>query len=95
MLSDAMTSVNVRASFDLDCAARPCLAVFAGQIPDEEERSAVIQRLVESHPGVHSRSTTLLGEGGRVSWVLALADEDPTREERALVDPRIEDLLAR
>jgi hypothetical protein len=95
MLSDAMTSVSVRASFDLDCAARPCLAVFAGRIPDEEERSAVIQRLVESHPGIHLRSTTILGEAGRVSWVLGLADEEPTREEDALVDTRIEDLLLR
>lgn len=95
MLSDAMTSVSVRASFDLDCAARPCLAVFAGSIPDEEERSAVIQRLMESHPGIHLRSTTILGEAGRVSWVLGLADEEPTREENALVNMRIEDLLVR
>jgi hypothetical protein len=93
MLSDAMTSVSVGASFDLDCAMRPCLAVFAGQIPDEEDRSAVIQRLVESHPGIHLRSTTILGEAGRVSWVLGLADGEPTREEQALVDMRIEDLL--
>jgi hypothetical protein len=95
MLSDAMTSVSVSASFDLDCAARPCLAVFAGQIPEEEERSAVIQRLLESHPGIHLTSTTILGEAGRVSWVLRLANEEPTREENALVDMRIEDLLVR
>jgi hypothetical protein len=93
MLSDAMTSVSVGASFDLDCAMRPCLAVFAGQIPDEDDRSAVIQQLVESHPGIRLRSTTILGEAGRVSWVLELADEEPTREEQALVDMRIEDLL--
>jgi hypothetical protein len=94
MVSEAMTSVSVSASFDLDCAARPCLAVFAGEIPDEEERSAVIQRLVESHPGIHLRSSTIVGETG-VSWVLGLADEEPTREEEALIEVRIEDLLIR
>jgi hypothetical protein len=83
------------ASCSRRCAARPCLAVFAGQIPEEEQRSAVIQRLLESHPGIHLRSTTILGESGRVSWVLGLADEEPTREENALIDTRIDDLLLR
>jgi hypothetical protein len=94
MVSEAMTAVSVSASFDLDCAARPCLAVFAGEVPDEEERAAVIQRLVESHPGIHLTSSTIMNEAG-VSWVLGLADEQPTREEEALVGVRIEDLLVR
>lgn len=92
MVAEAMSSVSVSASFDLDCAARPCLVVFAGEVPGEEERSAVIQRLVESHPGIHLTSSTILGEAG-VSWVLGLADEEPSREEEALVGVRIEDLL--
>jgi hypothetical protein len=94
MVSEAMNAVSVNASFDLDCAARPCLAVFAGEVPDEEERSAVLQRLMESHPGLHLTSSTILGEAG-VSWVLGLADEEPTREEEALVGVRVEDLLVR
>lgn len=94
MVSEAMTSANVSASFDLDCAARPCLAVFAGEIPNEAERSAVIQQLLEAHPGIHLQSSTSLRETG-VSWVLGLADEQPTREEEALVEVRIDDLLVR
>ena len=93
MLSEAMTTANIRASFDLDCTARPCLAVFAGQVPSEEERATVIQRLVETRPSINLTSTTIIGEDGQVSWVLGLADEEPTRDERALVDARVEDLL--
>ncbi|MFO7561583.1 MAG: hypothetical protein R6X02_02970 [Enhygromyxa sp.] len=92
-LSEAMTSAKVHASFDLDCAARPCLAVFAGQVPSEQERSAVIQGLLESSPGIHLTSTTILHEAGGESWVLGLADEEPTREEQAVVNLRVEDLL--
>ena len=69
--------------------------MFAGQIPEEEERSAVIQQLLESQPGIHLTSTTILGEPGGVSWVLGLSNEEPTREENALVRIRIEDLLVR
>jgi hypothetical protein len=92
-LSAAMHEANIRASFDFDCAARPCLAVFAGQIPNEDERAAVIQRLVESQPGINLTSTTIIGEDDQVSWVLGLADQQLTSEERALVDTRIDDLL--
>jgi hypothetical protein len=92
-LSAAMTEAKVRASFDLDCAARPCLALFAGEIPSEEERATVIQRLVDSQPGIKLTSTTIISEDGQVFWVLGLADEELTSEERALVDARLEDLL--
>lgn len=56
-------------------------------------RSAVIQELLESSPGIHLTSTTILHEAGGESWVLALVDEEPTRAEQAVVNLRVEDLL--
>ncbi len=88
-----MTSAKVRASFDLDCAARPCLAVFAGEVPDGQERAAVIQSLLDANPGLHLTSATFLREAAGESWVLELADEEPTRKEQALVELRVEELL--
>jgi hypothetical protein len=92
-LSEAMAAVNVSASFDLDCTARPCLAVFVGEIPSMDERADVIQRLVDTQPGIQLSSSTIFDENSKLSWVVGLADSKLTREEEALVRLRIEDLL--
>lgn len=53
----------------------------------------MIHELLDSSPGIDLTSTTILHEAGGESWVLALADEEPTREEQAVVSLRDEDRL--
>jgi hypothetical protein len=85
--------VNVSASFDLDCTARPCLAVFVGEIPSMDERAEVIQRLIDTQPGIQLRSSTIIDKNSKVSWVVSVADSKLTRIEEALAEVRIEGLL--
>lgn len=92
-LAEIMREVGVRASFDLDCSSHPCLAVFADQIPSEEDRSLVVQRLVESMPDSKLRSTTIIGEDLRISWVLVVADEELSEADELRVRARVDELL--
>jgi hypothetical protein len=91
-LDDALTAADVHAAYVLDCKSYPCLAVFTDAAPSMAERDSVFERLGAAMPESPLISSTLLGGGHPVVWVLVLAHAEPA--DQSAVDARIAELLS-